>query len=194
MSELLMQAIIEKLEGIELFLKATDCNKSQPVDRVPMVNEINALKKELPVLLARYSPDAKKLDELTRSIDRLQQQIRAMPDTSKVEHRHHFHKGTWIAIALFLVSLLLAWGWANTYKAAQLSEVNDIKYRHLKIAGNQWVLQLCSHTDSLYLKDETRFRNKVEQEEQRLIQQAELLHLAGEKEKEARVLKDRAGR
>lgn len=115
MSELLMQTIVEKLEGIELFLKATDGNKPQPVDLTPMVNEINALKKELPVLLTRSSPDAKKLEELTRSIDRLQQQIQERPHISKVEHRHHLHKGTLIAIALFLVSFILVWGWMNSF-------------------------------------------------------------------------------
>lgn len=135
MSELLMQAIVEKLEGIELFLKATEWDKPQPVDLVPMINGINTLKKELPVLLARHSPDAKKLEELTRNIDRLQHQIQAISNNSKVEHRHHFHKGIWIAIALFIISFFLAWGWMNTYSQLKQYEATDIKYRYLKIFG-----------------------------------------------------------
>ena len=49
-------------------------------------------------------------------------------------------------------------------------------------------------TDSLYQKDESLFRNNVEQKEQRLIQQAKDLRLAGEKEREAKSLRSRAGR
>lgn len=194
MSELLMQTIVEKLEGIELFLKATDGNKSQPVDLAPMVNEINTLKKELPTLLARHSPDAKKLEELTRSIDRLQQQIQAMPNTSRVEHRHHFHKAIWISVSLFLIGFFLAWGWMNTYSQLERYEAADIKYRYLKVFGTQALNKLTTRVDSLYQKDNPGFRNSVEQEEQHLIQQAELLRLAGEKEREARILKNRAGR
>ena len=37
------------------------------------------------------------------------------------------------------------------------------------------------------------FSNDVEQEERRLIEQAELLRLAGEREKEAKTLKEQAG-
>ncbi len=48
--------------------------------------------------------------------------------------------------------------------------------------------------DCHYQKDEGLFRNNVEQEEQRLIQQAEDLRLAEEKEKEAKALRSRTGK
>ena len=69
-----------------------------------------------------------------------------------------------------------------------------MKYRYFKIAGNKGVLKLCNVTDSLYQKDESLFRNNVEHEEQRLIQQAKDLRIAGEKEKEAKTLRNRAGK
>ena len=69
-----------------------------------------------------------------------------------------------------------------------------MKYRSLKIGGNEWLLKYCSLTDSLYQNDGVGFRDKVEEGERRLIEQAELLRLAGEKEREAKSLKDRAGR
>ena len=56
------------------------------------------------------------------------------------------------------------------------------------------MLKYCSLTDSLYQNDGVGFRDKVEEGERRLIEQAELLRLAGEKEREAKTLKDRAGR
>lgn len=48
-------------------------------------------------------------------------------------------------------------------------------------------------SDSLYRKDAGVFSAGVEQVEQKLIEQANLLRLAGEKEREAKTLKDRAG-
>lgn len=181
MSELLMQTIVEKLEGIELFLKATDGNKPQPVDLAPVVNELKALKKELPVLLDCQAPDAKKLEGLTRSIDRLQQQIQMMPNTSRVEHRHHFHKGIWIAIALLLVTFFLAWGWMNTFSQLERYEAADIKYRYLKTFGTKALNKLTVHVDSLYQNNKPGFRNSVEQEERHIIGIVDSLRFAGEK-------------
>ncbi len=54
------------------------------------------------------------------------------------------------------------------------------------------IIKLCNFTDSLYQKNEDSFRTGVEQVEQRLIQQAEDLRLAGEKEREAKSLRNRA--
>lgn len=48
--------------------------------------------------------------------------------------------------------------------------------------------------DCHYQKDEGLFRNNVEQEEQRLIHQAADLRLAGEKEREAKALRNRIGK
>jgi len=69
-----------------------------------------------------------------------------------------------------------------------------LKYRYLKVADNTAILKLCSITDSLYHKNEDSFKTGVEQKERRLIQQAEDLRLAGEKEREAKSLRSRAGR
>ncbi len=56
------------------------------------------------------------------------------------------------------------------------------------------MLKCCYITDSLYQKDRVGFSNNVEQTERRLIEQAELLPLATEREKEAKPLKEQAGR
>ena len=92
-----------------------------------------------------------------------------------------------------MTCFLLSWGWLNAHQEKEQFEANDVKYRSLKNSGNKNVLNLCKYTDSLYQKDRVGFSNDVEQEEQRLIEQAELLRLAGEKEKEAKTLKEQAG-
>lgn len=98
-----------------------------------------------------------------------------------------------ISVSLFVVMIALTFLLINAYQSHKKYTANDIKYRYFKIAGNKQVLKLCNITDSLYQKDESLFRNNVEQEEQRLIQQAEYLRLAGEKEREAKSLRNRAG-
>ena len=70
---------------------------------------------------------------------------------------------------------------------------NDIKYRYFKVYGSQNLIKFCAQTDSVYLKDKSGFRDGVEQEEQRLFRQLELNRLAGEKEREAKTLRERAG-
>jgi hypothetical protein len=69
-----------------------------------------------------------------------------------------------------------------------------MKYRSVKISGNAGLVKYCGVTDSLYQKDPVGFSKSVEQEENRLTRQAELLRLAGEREKEAKTLKEQAGR
>ena len=91
---------------------------------------------------------------------------------------------------LFSVNL----GWLTTYKATELSAANDIKYCTLKFSGNEWLLRYSNYSDSLYQKYGAGFRNRVEQEERRLLERAELIRLAGKKKREAKTLKDRAGR
>ena len=117
-----------------------------------------------------------------------------IPVKNQIEHKHHLHKGIWIAAGLFVTCFLLAWGWINAHQEKEQFEANDVKYRSLKISGNKNVLNLCKYTDSLYRKDRVGFSSNVEQEERRLIEQAELLRLAGEREKEAKTLKEHAAR
>ena len=79
----------------------------------------------------------------------------------------------------------------SSNKSSQILKANDIKYRYLKIKGNKNVLDLCKYTDSLYQKDEDNFSARVELDEQYLIEQANLLRLAGEKKKIQRSVKVR---
>lgn len=193
MSEEFMEAMIEKLEGIETFLKAVVTSKPQPVDLSPILSVISALKKDLADLPDKLSLHTKKLAELEVNIVSLLQQLK-VPLNNTIEHKHHIHKGIWLSAGLFLVLVFLIWGWLNTYSKLEQYEANDIKYRYFKVYGNQALIKFCGQTDSLYLKDKSGFREGVEQEEQRLFRQLELNRLAGEKESEAKTLREQAGR
>lgn len=189
MSEQLLEAILEKIGSFELLLKVTD--NSKEIQQVKA--ELSFIKQEIKNLPAQLQLDTGKLAELVTAINKLQLQLN-IPVKNQIEHKHHLHKGIWVAVGLFVTCILLAWGWLNAYQEKEQFEANDMKYRSLKISGNKNVLHLCKYTDSLYQKDRVGFGNNVEQEERRLIEQAELLRLAGEKEKEAKTLKEQAGR
>jgi hypothetical protein len=73
-------------------------------------------------------------------------------------------------------------------------EANDMKYRLLKVTGDKGLIKLIYHTDSLYSVNAEAIRNRTIQEEQRLAEQVEMLRLAGEKEKEVKELKRKAGK
>ena len=190
MSEQLLEAILEKIESFELLLKVTD-NGKEEIQQVK--TELSFIKQEIKNLPAQLQLDTGKLAALVTAINKLQMQLN-IPVRNQIEHKHHLHKGIWIAMGLFVTCFLLAWGWINAHQEKEQFEANDMKYRSLKISGNKNVLNLCKYTDSLYQKDRVGFGNNVEQEERRLIEQAELLRLAGEKEKEAKTLKEQAGR
>lgn len=190
MSEQLLEAILEKIESFELLLKVTD-NGKEEIQQVKA--ELSFIKQEIKNLPAKLQLDTGKLAALVTAINKLQLQLN-IPVKNQIEHKHHLHKGIWIAVGLFMTCFLLALGWINAHQEKEQFEANDMKYRSLNISGNKNVLNLYKYTDSLYRKDRVGFSNRVEQEEQRLIEQAELLRLAGEREKEAKTLKDRADR
>ncbi len=191
MSELLLQTIVEKLESLELAWKVSGDPEKETV--VQLKNEIEFLRSDLKKLPTQILPSTAKLCELSMCIDSISRQLQ-VPLQNRIEHKHELHKGFLISISLFLLLVILIWALINFYQNNKQYKANDLKYRYLKIADNTAILKLCSITDRLYQKNEDSFRIGVEQEEQRLIRQAEDLRLAGEKEKEAKSLRNRAGR
>jgi len=71
-------------------------------------------------------------------------------------------------------------------------EVNDIKYRSLKVTGDKALIEVLYHTDSLYNISAEHMKESVVQEEEYLIERTKLLQLAGEKERKAEDLRKRA--
>ena len=108
---------------------------------------------------------------------------------SQVKHTRNFYKHVLVTVILFLISLLLAYGWINCHSEKKAFEANDIKYRYWKVDSNASLLKLTYYTDSLYDMDKDDFRNQVVHAEQKIAEQATQFQLAGEKEKEGRELK-----
>ena len=191
MSEVLLQTIIEKLESLELAWKVSGDSEKERLEQLN--KELEILRNDLKNLPAQIIPATVKTGELSAAVDNLYRQLK-VPVQNRIEHIHELHKGILISVSLFAVVIALTCLLINSYQSHKIYTANDMKYRYFKIAGNKGVLKLCNVTDSLYQKDESLFRNNVEHEEQRLIQQAKDLRIAGEKEKEAKTLRNRAGK
>jgi hypothetical protein len=181
MSELLMQVMVEKLESIELLLKV-EGNNEKDGELNQIKEELQLLQKMMKNLPSQFLLGSAKMGELSASINRLSELLQK-PLNTRIEHKHELHKGFLISIGLFLVCLFLTWGWVDAFQTQNQFEANDIKYRFLKSSGTRASLKLCNSTDSLFQSDPVGFKYKVEQEEQKLIQQAEDLRLAGEKKR-----------
>jgi hypothetical protein len=190
MSEILMQAIIEKLESVELLLKVEKTSEKNE-EMIRVVGELQLLQKSIKSLPSQVLLGSVKMGELSANINQLSEQLQK-PLNSRVVYKHELHKGFLISIGLFVVCIFLTWGWVNAYQTQNQFEANDIKYRSLKLVGNPTTLKLCIYTDSVFRRDPTGFRLKVELGEKQLIKEAEFFRLAGEK-KESRALKKQGG-
>lgn len=180
MNEILMEAILEKLDNLEVFLKTMQTGKQPTIDMSPVLKAISDLKSSVAVKSGSFPVPENKVIELQQSISELLSQLR-VPVNNKTEHKHHLHKGIWLSAGLFLATVFLICGWWQTSEKLEQYQAGDIKYRYSKIYGNPSLSKFCAETDSLYLKDGSVFTNWVEHEEQRLIQLAEVSRLAGEK-------------
>lgn len=66
-------------------------------------------------------------------------------EPSKVKHIHHFHNLVWVTVSLFIIALLLAYGWIICHNEKNVFEANDIKYRYWKTDSNAILLSLEFH-------------------------------------------------
>lgn len=190
MSEVLLQTIVEKLEALGVALLKKESTEDV-VRREALVKEIKLFQSEIKMFRENFTLTNDKMSELTRSIQ-LYANLLQQPLKNNVEHKHHLHKGLWMTAILFNTSILLAFAWNNALQTQKQFEANDIKYRSLKVRGNESLLKLLHYTDSLFIVNGENLRKTTLQEEERLAKQAEMLRLAGQKEKEAKELKRKA--
>ena len=102
---------------------------------------------------------------------------------NQVRHVHHFHKQVWHSVSLFIISLLLAYGWINCSNEKKSFEANDMKYRFWRANGNTHLLKIVYYTDSLYNLNKDNFIEQVIRSERQISEQENMHRLAGEKEK-----------
>ncbi len=182
MREVLLQTIVEKLESMEIALLKDSRSGNDHVVQKETVQRLKSLQSQLQIFNAQLSNNAEKLSRLSEQKTSLGLGPND-PSTSFVKHIHHFHKLVWVTAGLFLVCLLLVYGWLNCYKEKKSFEANDIKYRFWKSDSSANLLRLTYFTDSLYNLDKVDFRNRVVQREEQFALRMKMNRLAGEKKK-----------
>ena len=171
MSEILLQAIVEKLEALEIaLLKQGSAGKIEELETA-----VRSIQSAFIKLNSAFNVNNEKIDGIAEDIRALRRLH------NKVKHTHHFHKQVWVSVSLFIICLLLAYGWINCSNEKKAFEANNMKYRYWKANGNASLLKIIYYTDSLYNLDEYHFTNEVLRAERKLEEQNKVQRLAPEK-------------
>lgn len=191
MSEIVLQTIVDKLEAIEIVLLKQQTITIDDEARQAMLNELKAFRNELNMISADVKISNERANEIWLRLDsyilKRDERVKA-----NVIYHLHLHKSLWVSLALFICSVLLLMGWINTYNSKKQFEANDIKYRALKIKAGKNLVRIFYYMDSSYNINPDSVRTATIRHEGRLAEQIKLLHLAGEKEREAEELKEKA--
>jgi hypothetical protein len=190
MSEVLLQTIIEKLEALEIALLKHDETALARVHQ-PISNQLKIYQTELQGCSTDVNNISKKVDLLISKLD-VAAQIANKAAGGRSTHEHHLHKGLWISAGLFMLVAILIAALINTRNDLSAYEANDIKYRSLNVKKDTALLRTLFRTDSLYNLNRDAFKELTIHEEFKIAERARLLMLAGEKEKEAKKLRDKA--
>ena len=193
MSEILLQTIVEKLESIQIAsLKENNAGKDKEMHEA-LLKEVRLVQSEIKKLPSQFKASSERMGELLKGIRDLNFKLNN-PLNEQIKYSHHLHKGIWISLGLFLISLLLLYGWINCYYVKNAFEANDIKYRYLIVNGNSNLLKTTYNTDSLYKLNKDYFVKKVVEKEKYFANQYEIYRIAGEKKKDSTARKVHIGR
>src|SRR5665647_372193 len=180
MSEILLQAVVEKLETLEIaLLKQGSAGKDEEVSR-ELITAVKSVQSEFLKFTSAFNTNNEKINGLSEEIHELRLKY-GNPIQNQVKHVHHFYKQVWLSVGSFVISLLLAYGWINCSNEKNSFEANDIKYRFWKANGNSHLLKIVYYTDSLYNLDKDHFIQRVVRSEQQIVEQEKVHRLAGEK-------------
>lgn len=182
MNEILLQAIVEKLEALEMaLLKQGNAGKDEQTSN-ELTTAVKSVQSELIKFASAFSTNNEKINSLSEEIYALRVKS-GNPIQNHVKHIHHFHKQVWLSVSFFIISLLLAYGWINCSNEKKSFEANDMKYRFWKANGNTNLLKIVFYTDSLYKLDKTHFIQQVIGTEQQIVENEKQFRIAGENKK-----------
>ncbi len=184
---LLMQSIVERVEGMELLLHAA-LDQKQQVDYSAITSEIASFKKEILANFSKLLLDINMVKELNQNIAKLQQEI-SVHKEFKIEHKHVLHKGIWLFVGLTFLLLLFTVGWMRKYDKLNSYKEDSVKYRYLKAFGNESAIRLSHRIDSLYNVDSGNFWNMVVKEEKQLKLMTDSVRLTAPKSGKSKLKK-----
>ncbi|HWB26315.1 MAG TPA: hypothetical protein VG738_12580 [Chitinophagaceae bacterium] len=134
-----------------------------------------------------------RLSEIRIHIGMLKEQLK-QPVTQQIKHQHRLDKGFIIGGILFAIVVGQLYFLLQVYDRLDNYKANDIKYRMLKLSNSPALLRVLNDNDSIYLLNKDKIEQVVEIKEHDKEAQLEALHVADEKEKEAKQWRQRAGK
>ena len=115
MNEILLQTIVEKLESVEIaLLKESNTSKDETMQKQALQN-FKSLQAEIQMFISQLNNHNEKLNGFSKEMNLLRLNLVNL-EPGHVKHIHHFHKLVWVTVSLFLIALLLAYGWINCYR------------------------------------------------------------------------------
>jgi len=170
MNEILLQTIVEKLEALEIaLLKESNTSKDEALQN-QILKGFKDFQSEAGKFTSQLITNNEKLRGLSNEINELRLNL-GNPRENRVNPTHHYYQHVLLTVSLFLISLLLAYGWINCHIEKKVFEANDVKYRYWKVDSNASLLKLTYYTDSLYDMDKESFKKQVISAEQRIAEQ-----------------------
>lgn len=168
MDEVLMDAVVQKMEAFDKWSKDTEERLKNLPDHTDFIKRMNgrlmSAEKEIKDLPAKIFMPITEIEAFTAQVRELRKQL-AIPLKQEVHHEHHLSKPIFVCIGLLLVifalGLTLYYSWLQTDQ----NKENDIKYRHLEVfldAQNRKYLHVL---DSIYNANPKVFRDEVMQQE-----------------------------
>ena len=189
MSEILLQAIIEKLEAIELLLNVDHSAQQAPTDFSPVLVEMRMLHKLHSQLSSMIEHGDRNISDVSVKIEKLTDKFCHAPASSQHTVVPGKFKYIVVIAGLSVLLTLFSWGWLNTFRNAAEIQAAGWKYRYLKVSGPESTYRLMKRADSSYQADKTGFKKDVIRLEDRLLSFADSIRFAGEKKGKRHTLK-----
>jgi hypothetical protein len=194
MSDILLQTLVEKITAMDK--RAQDTQElirqlpdySQPIGQ--MNDQVGVLQEMVLAVPGAISIPATEIKELAKHLQQHTEQLQ-LPLKQEVRHVHHLH---WPVITCFVlggiililvVFLNVAWEKIHEHQAA------DVKYRELRVRGNEPLQRILDQVDSDYLANPDSTEKLVAQEEQQWQEEKEIQVQLDQKKKEIQEMQDK---
>lgn len=181
MSNIVTEMIVEKLDQVILLLQVQKPATAGEENWTTLNRQLESIRQGITDQQFQAKKGANNLQTMLTAIAGLESQIRALPGRVTVEHKHHLHKGVWIAAGMLTIAILLSWQLLLQIGEKEQFRENDIKYRYLKAYGDREVRQLCHRVDSIYVARRDDFEEKVLSVEKRQQVLADSMRIAKER-------------
>ena len=168
MDEVLVDALVQKLEAFDKWSKDTEGRLKNLPDHTDFIKRMNgrllSAEKEIKDLPAKIFMPIPEIEAFTAEVGELRKQL-ATPQKQDVRHEHHLSKPIFVCIGLLLVTVTLGFLLYYSWLRADQHKENDIKYRYLEVFQDAQGQRSLHVLDSLYRANPKEFRNAVIQQE-----------------------------